>query len=504
MTQKKGPRGNVDHRRTGTDTVLQSNTRVKDLPDINELIRGHGVRQELARKSRVKRALTDLGNAERFVDRFGEVVKYDHARKVFLYWDGRAWTMDGTGVCQYLATLTVRGIYSEAALYGDSPAERADLAQWARKSESANRQKATLELARSMPSIAVTTAAFDRDRDILNVENGIADLRTARLLPHDPARMCSKLATVEYHEALLDRDADGIPAYATVGGVFARFIAEVTLGRRDLAEYLRVLAGYSITGHTVEHLLHVFYGIGGNGKSVYTDAQSAILGPYAASPNAELLIETRTTGANPELADLCGVRLANVQETDDGARLAEARLKTLTGGDRLKARWLFGNPFEFAPSHKIQLSTNHKPVVRTGGHAIWRRLRLVPWAYQVPDDHIDRELPKKLCAEHPNMLAWMIEGARDWYAHGLPESATVNSASSAYRDEQDRIGPFMAACTVDLNAVHRSTLYKAYRTWAEREAEEPLSNTGFYAALAELGYEQRRRVFHGLSLKEST
>lgn len=400
----------------------------------------------------------------------------------------------------HLAKTTVRSMYAQAAATDDDD-DRRKLVRWAEQSEQVNRMKAMLELAKSDPVIATDTTAFDADPDLLNVNNGIVHLPTGELLDHDPGRMCSRLAPVDYRPELLERDDEGVPQYVKHAPRFAQFITEITLARRDLAQYIQAVYGYGITGHAREQILPMFVGRGENGKGSLMHVTSHVLGDYYQAAPPSLVVEDKARGsASPEIARLYGSRLLEVEETNDGDRLHESKAKWLTGGDRLVARHLFGEYFEFDPTFTPVLVTNHKPRITDGGKSIWRRIRVVPFEFQ--PEVVDKTLDDQLRDEAAGVMAWLIEGAREWYRRGMPDSETVDAASGAYKSEEDRLEPFLDEATYGIGHVHQSKLYRAYCKWAESEGETPMQVKTFNAALRERGYEQEtKRTYKDLSLK---
>jgi putative DNA primase/helicase len=473
-----------------------------EVPDIRRILDGNADMQRLARDYGFRRNPTDLGNAERFADRFAAVTRYDHTLRMWRYWDGKRWAVDETGVIQHLAGIVVRAIYSEASA-AEEPSDRKALASWAKQSENRQRLLAMVELAQSLPELSTTATAFDRDPDILNVRNGVIHLPTATITEHKPAAMLSKLAPVDFRPELMERDGGGVPRYASESRYFAPFIAQTATGRADWATYLQRSLGYAITGHAREQVIFFWVGAGGNGKSVLEALLRAVAGDYWQTAPPSLLIDdkSRGAGASPELARLPGVRVLAISETDDSDVLREGLVKTLTGGDRIAARPLYGSFFEFVPQFVPILSTNHKPRVRTGGHSMWRRIRVVPFDYR--PDRPDPELPDKLATEHENVLAWLIDGARRWYAGGFPESEAIDGATATYRTEEDSLRPFLQDCTVTTGTVHRSVLYKAYRAYCDDEGTPAMGTRRFNAALRDNGFtEIRDRVYANLSLLE--
>lgn len=469
------------------------------LPDIEQLIANHTETLKLARDFSVLRNRTDLGNAERLLDVLGTFIRYDHSAHAWLIWSGKRWAYDESGTINHLAQRVVRSIYEEAA-WAEEQSERKALAAHAQRSESASRIRALVDLARNDPSVACRTVDFDRDPDVLNTQSGIVDLRTGEIRPHDPAAMCSKITPVVYEPDLLQRNGDGMPLYVSAAPVFSHFVAQIMKGRRDAVEYLQALFGYGATGRATEQILAIFTGIGANGKGTLIRTVKHCLGDYAQSAPPQLIIDDNRQGAaSPEIARLHAVRLLEIEETDDGDKLHESRVKWLTGGDTLVARHLFREYFEFEPCFTPILVTNHRPRVATGGRAIWRRLRLIPFDFIA--EKMDRDLSEKLVAEAPAVLAWIVEGSKRWYSAGMPQSETVAAASAAYQSEEDSLGPFLSERTKPAGTVHRATLYKAYSTWAEEQGERPMTVKRFNAALRERGYSEiSARVYGDLSL----
>lgn len=484
-----------------TSTDEQTNI-IPDVPDIPKILEGSLTMAEMSRQFAMQRHRTDLGNAERFADRFGRVVKYDNTLKSFRWWTGSRWQIDNGGVARHLAGIVARSIYTEASNSSDQK-ERSALANWAQQSESKHRLTAMLDLAASIPEISTEAVEYDRHADQLNVLNGIVDLRSGKLSPHFPGGRHSKIAPVEYREDLLERDQDGVPRYVDAAPNFSRFLADITMERRDLMLYLQRLIGYGATGDATAQILAVLYGHGENGKSVLLKITRYVLGDYyQAAPPSLIVDDGKTGGASPEVARLHGVRLCEIEETGDGDKLNESKVKWLTGSDRLVARHLYGDFFEFDPQFTPVLVTNHRPRVKGSGHAIWRRLRLVPFEYQVPAERKDSGLFDKLKEEAPAVLAWIIEGAMAYYRGGMPASETIDSATQEYRRAEDTLAPFLKDRTIATGNVHRTALYSAYKEWCEAEGEYPMSPRRFNSQLRERGYEEiKDRVYGNLSLE---
>jgi putative DNA primase/helicase len=254
------------------------------------------------------------------------------------------------------------------------------------------------------------------------------------------------------------------------------------------------LCGYALTGSVSEQVLPVLYGTGANGKSTVLNALLTALGDYGMQAAPDLLVAKR--GSHPtELADLFGMRFVASIEVEDGSRLAESLVKQLTGGDRIKARRMRQDFWEFEPTHKVLMACNHKPQVRGTDNAIWRRLRLLPFTETIPPAEQDRDLPEKLRFELPGILAWAVEGCLEWRREGLQAPEEVRQATGAYRAEMDVLGAFLRECC-ELGAEHNEAakdLYAAYIRWCDDGGERPETKRKFGSRLTERGSFERYR-----------
>lgn len=466
-------------------------------PDISQVLRSHLEYQSIARKYRVKRPLTDLGNAERFADNWHALIRYDGTTGQFMLWDGKRWKPDLRNFIQLAAKKTVREIYREAET-ADREHERKAIADHAKRSEAANRISSMLRLATGVPELAAILDDFDTDPDALNVGNGIVDLRTGELHDHRPDSMHTKLAQADYKPAMLENGADDLPKYYDAAPHFFNFLTDISVGRHDWIEWLQCLVGYAATGYASEQLAAFFVGSGSNGKGTLTELLLQILGEYSTVASPELMVNARTgSGPTPEIAKLKGVRLLSIQETESDARLSEARFKWLTGGDTLTGRYLYGNLIEFAPSFTPILSTNHAPRVTAGGPAVWRRIGLLPFDFEAKGAEVDRHLGAKLRDERDAILAWIIDGARKWYSGGMPYSETVEAATAQYKQDEDRLAPFLRECVEGraTDEVKTSEVYRYYLEWSETQGDRAMSKRAFHAAMKERGYTtQHRRI----------
>lgn len=427
---------------------------------------------------RTQRALTDVGNAERLVDRHGADLRYVHSLHTWFAWDGKRWAIDDTAEAARRAKETLTTALIEEA---NAPgADSADILKHAARSQSAGRIRGALELASSDIRVVARQGELDTDPDALNLENGTLDLRTGELRPHRREDLITRIAPVAY-----DPEA-GAPLWEA-------FLGRV-LPDPDVRDYVQRLAGYALTGSAIEHVLNLFLGVGANGKTVLTRTLLDLLGDYALTAALELLIAYRRPGgASPEVAELVGRRLVVVAETDDGAPLAESRVKALTGGDRTKGRALYAGFLEIEPTWTLILTTNHPPRVTGTDNAIWRRIALVPFDVTIPEDERDAHLVERLAAERGGILNWALEGCRAWRAGGLQAPNAVRAATAAYRGESDPLAEWLADCTIaDPQCKETSADLWASYLASLAKGETGMTRTAFGRRLTELGYPEKR------------
>ncbi len=314
---------------------------------------------------------------------------------------------------------------------------------------------------------------MDRGPGLLNCANGTLDLKTGQLREHRHGDILTKLSPVAYNP---DADCE----------VWERFIDQIFQSNSELILFVRRLLGYCLTGDVREQILPIFWGTGANGKSTLLNAILEMMGDDYAIAARDLLLAKRGERHPTELADLFGKRLVCCVETDQGRHLAESLVKDLTGGDRIRARRIREDFWEFSPTHKVILCTNHKPVIRGTDHAIWRRVRLIPFGVTIPAAEQDKSLPNKLHAERPGILAWCVRGCLEWQREGLGLPAVVQAATSAYRDEQDMVGTFIADCCVTGLADYRvkaGDLFGAFVAWCKRTGEKEITQRVFGDAM---------------------
>lgn len=453
------------------------------------------LRPELERGYR----LTDVGNGERFALQWREQVRYVHRWKSWRWWDGQRWSDDETRQVLQLAKETVLSLHREAADPAIDSKRREALSRHALSSEKQARLEAMLACASTEDELAARADEFDADPWLLNVANGVLDLRTGQLVEHQPSLMLTKLADVDY------RPGAACPEWM-------RFLARVTAGDQRLIEFLQRAVGYTLTGDTREQVFFFLYGIGANGKSTFLEVLRMLLGDYATQAAFRTFLQQKRSGdaAREDIARLRGARMVASIEAADGARLDEGMIKTLTGQDVITARFLHQNSFEFLPQFKLWLAANHKPSIRGVDEAIWRRVRLVPFTVQIPEG--ERQPKEVLMAlfsdELPGILAWAIEGCRLWQRDGLGLPSAVAEATREYREEMDQLTEFIAEnCEIgDGFDVPAAGAFACYKAWCERSNERPMTKKAFGQALgakytrATKGH-AKTTVYNGLRLR---
>ncbi len=433
---------------------------------------------------------TDLGNGESLEALHGDKLRFCHTRQQWLVWDGARWAIDDNGQTVRLARETARARYLAAVDIPDAD-QRLKLARWATQSENEAKITATLKAATTLHSLATTIELWDADHNLLATRDGATvDLSTGLARLPRPSDYITMAAGCGY-----DPEAD-CPRWR-------QFLNEIFGGDQELISYVQRAVGYSLTGETSEQKMFICFGLGANGKSTFLEIVGALAGDYhMAASFATFDADNRDTKRD-DLAVLRGRRLVVAVESDEDRRLAEARVKSITGSDTIACRFLFGKYFNYRPTFKIWLAVNHKPIVTGVDHGIWRRLTLIPFAETFTGARLDAKLSAKLRTELPGILNWAIEGARLWYAHGLGACAAVDKATNDYRTESDLIGLWMDEnCTLDANLkTEAKELYSNYRLWAEVNGMRPMTSTAWGRRMGErTGLEKRRYVYHGVGI----
>ena len=372
---------------------------------------------------------SDLANAELMVKWFGPDLRYCHTWRKWLVWDGKRWKVDDTGAVVRQAADTVHSLYKLTSTIQDKE-KRKELAKHALKCEAKRSLDAMISLAESQSEIVILSDQLDRDKHLLNVDNGTIDLRTGELREHRREDLITKLAPVRF-----DPEAKS--------PLFEKFLNDIFAGNQDMIQFVQRAIGYALTGDTSEQCLFIAWGGGENGKSTLIETILALVGDYGMSTPSQTLLAKRYDGIPNDLARLKGARFVAAVEVEEGKPLAESRIKQMTGGDTMNARFMRSEWFDFKPEFKVFLATNHKPQIKGTDHAIWRRIQLVPFTVQISKEKQDKHLAEKLLAELPGILNFAVQGCLDWQRDELRPPEEVTRATAKYRAESDEVGRFI-------------------------------------------------------------
>lgn len=432
---------------------------------------------------------TDTGLAEFASKVFEGRVLYWEDAQVWLVWDGRLWVPRTAGGLFPFIKGMLRKL-RQAAFECDDDVKSSILKELI-KFESFPRQTTLIKAMTVLPELMVTGDQLDADPMLLNCSNGIIDLKTGMLVPHNPAYRITRIVNCEY-----DPEAD-CP-------LFQKFLATIFQDNADLIGYVQRFLGYALTGKTNEQVMLFCHGKGANGKTSLLKVFLMLMSDFAASAQAELLmVRDNRSGISNDIARLKGARVVTVNEVQEDARLNEAQIKTLTGGDPITARFLFKEFFEFYPQFKLILIGNHKPVIRGQDHGIWRRIHLLPFMATIPEDERDPDLLDKLKKELTGILAWAVQGCLQWQESGLNPPNEVIEAVNEYRQSEDIYGQwFNDCCVIDKKAMSKSDF--VYNSFVEHSGMNITSHK-LTKWLNEKGFKQERkntgRYWVGFDLK---
>lgn len=442
---------------------------------------------KVAKIRTAKLPVTEDSLAVVFANDHATDARYDHHTGKWYVWDGSRWKRNeealtlewARGICRHFAHMDNKISKSLGRASTIAGVER---------------------LARSDRRLAVTSEIFDRDPLLLGTPGGTVDLRDGSIRPAEQTDFLTKSTAV----------APAPPG--SEPSRWLRFLEEATGGDHDLIRFLKAVTGYCLTGLTTEHALFFVYGPGGNGKTVFLNTLSHIMGDYATTAPMDTFIAGGFASHPTELAMLRGARMVSASETEEGRAWAEGKIKSLTGGDEISARFMRQDFFSFRPLFKLLLIGNHKPVLRSVDKAARRRFRLIPFV--VDPVEVDPELEMKLRDEAPAILRWGIEGCQDWMAEGLRAPEVVERVTDDYFAEQDLMAQWIGEqCECDRMPIRAATqtrhlsskLFGSWAAWAKKNGEEPGSNKRFSQALERRGFTKKTgrfgKEFLGIKLR---
>jgi putative DNA primase/helicase len=420
--------------------------------------------------------LTDAGNAERVHAYAGQNFRHVTESGQWLLWNGNRWNLDCDGGMIRLFVKVMRETGSQAFECPDKSKAEAIL-KHSLKSMNAGNVSSGLTMLKSIFGVSVSVNSLDADPWIIGTPDGMIDLKAGKPITPDRSKLITKKIGTHY-----DREA--------ICPTWIQFLHTVTAGDAELIDFLRAGIGYTLTGATQEQCLFFLHGSGQNGKGVFSETVKALIGDYGQTAPESLFTKERNQAATNDIARLAGCRMAIAAELEEGVSFAESRIKALTGGDTITARFLHREFFDFLPTHKFWISGNHRPNVKGTDLGIWRRMRLIPFTVRIPDTEKDTALAAKLRAELPGILNWALEGCLRWQRDGLHTPQCVKLATEEYRADEDVLGQFLAECTVEDSGVRVliSSLYEAYQAWALRGGiKHPLTARTLNKKLEERG-----------------
>lgn len=428
----------------------------------------------------------DTGNAERLFDAFGDMLRFCYTDKKWLYYYEGKWYTDNIGYIRQLADSATVLQEQERVLYAHDEELLKAFDRHLKKSRSfAGKTNMIREAEHYAP---ILPQNLDRNKAVIGAKNGIIDLKTGELLPHDREAYLTKQCPVIYNPD------------APEPKLWLRFLSDIFGGDPYMLDYIQKCVGYSLTGSTSEQCAFFLFGTGRNGKSTFLEIVRGILGDYATNIQPQTIMVNPKSGNAPssDIARLKGARLVTSVEPNEGMRLDEGLLKQLTGDDVVTARKMFSEEFEFKPEFKLWMATNHKPLIRGTDTGIWRRIHLIPFEVQIPLDKVDKKLKFRLVKESEGILKWAVQGCIRWQNEGLIMPQKVLEAVREYQHEMDVISAFLdACCMTGEGETKASKLYAVYAKWAEEHNEYLMSSTKFGTEMAKRDKIGRKKKMDG-------
>jgi putative DNA primase/helicase len=459
-------------------------------------------------------SFTDTGNAERFYDYFGNFFRFNKDNKVYMFWNGKTWKTDTTDIVRKYANKIIEVLHSEhfhtkKEIEELSKTENADQlklndlietekAQTKNITRVSNKQgkDAMLYELQSLHEIPVKNEQFDRQEWLLNTDSGVVDLRTGDIKPHDKSFMLSKNTNckVSFDEPK----------------VFMKFIHDLFERKNEeetesIISVVQLLLGESLTGRTNKDHLAILYGHGSNGKSTFISTVNDIFGEYGTSMNSDMLVQKPNSSSQANefsLSALRGARLVSTSETAEGKKLDEVVIKQMLSGEKINAQEKYGKPYSFRPTFSPWMSTNNKPIIRATDFGTWRRIIFIPFLNTFTGDKKDVNMPKKLAAEYPQILGWMIKGAvklHKEYNDIIPKVKCLEEALADYKKELDVVAAFLNDRCIPVKDVEISatTLYEEYKKWARQNEEYLKSERKFREDVKKSGYQLKKDMNRG-------
>ncbi|MBD7942504.1 DNA primase [Psychrobacillus sp. Sa2BUA9] len=473
---------------SSTTTTILDRKHEKEYAEFDVASNVEAVAVDEGEKPKKKFRLNELGNAERIAYEYGHAIRYV-SEMGWMLWDGKRWKVDNKLQIERIANKVLRELEKS-----EDEIERS----WARKCGKRNiRMNSIKDL---MPLVPAEREEFDRHKFLFNCANGVLNLKDGKLQPHDRDLRLSKLSNVEFNEN-------------AKCPVWLNFLQQIFKGDNDLIDYMQRLVGYSMTGDISEQGMYFLVGGGSNGKSTFINIIKALMGDYGLQTKSDTFIKKKNEGANNDIARLASARFVSAVESEEGEKLQESLVKTITGGEPLLARFLRQEYFEFIPEFKVFFTTNHKPVIGGVDDGIWRRVKIIPFTLSLKPHQRDKKLEEKLSLEMSGILNWAVEGCLKWQRSGLKEPRIVVDATGQYKEDMDILAPFLnEACYIDepkneAIKIEAKELYNIYDSWCYKSGERVLGNRSFYRMLETKGFGKvkgagNKAFLTGITIKE--
>jgi putative DNA primase/helicase len=435
---------------------------------------------------------SDAHVARILIKNHGHELRYCPERSQWMSWDGAKWNLDNSRRATYLSGLICQRLVK---LAGQTIVEQKKCEATQQRLSNLGAKQAGAQYASDQPEMQLSQVLLDTDAYLLNTPGGIVDLRDGSISAHDPLKYMTRSTAVA-------PSAGPAPRWHS-------FLNEAVGGNKELKDYLQRLVGYALTGLKTEHNLAFLYGSGGNGKGVFINTVTSILDSYAKAASMDTFTASKFDRHPTDMAGLAGARLVTAQETQEGRRWDEQKVKTLTSNDKVQARFMREDFFEFEPNFKLVFAGNHKPEIRNLDDAMRRRFHLVPFTKKPAK--VNTHLQIELKEEWPQILAWMIEGAQLWFKHGLNAPKVVLEATAEYFEEEDPMGQWIRDKVIftdnEDDFLTSTALHDNYREWCGDNGEHAKTAKGLVRAVRERGgFRQKRKAdargFAGIRLKD--
>ncbi|MFJ7736422.1 phage/plasmid primase, P4 family [Lysinibacillus sp. NPDC097287] len=455
---------------SSTTTTVLDHKHEEEYAEFNIDFHSDAVAADEVEKPKKKFRLNELGNAERIAYEYGHVIRFVGDTGHWYLWDGKRWKVDRAMQIERIANKVLREL---------EKSENELEVKWARSCGKRNiRMNSIKDL---MPLVPAEREEFDRHKYLFNVDNGIINLRDGKLQQHDRELRLSKISNVPFDEK------------ATCP-TWLNFLDQIFKSDKDLIEYMQRLIGYSLTGDISEQGMYFLVGGGSNGKSTFVNTVKNLMGDYGLQTKSDTFIKKKDQGANNDIARLASARFVSAVESEEGEKLQESLVKTITGGEPILARFLRQEFFEFIPEFKVFFTTNHKPIIGGVDEGIWRRVKIIPFILNLKPHERDKKLEEKLSLEMSGILNWAIEGCLKWQQSGLKEPKVVVDATGNYKEEMDILAPFLdEICYTDepkneAIRIEAKELYSVYDSWCFKSGERRIGNRSFYRMLETKGF----------------